>query len=76
MADEPTPAEQEWFPTGLSRLIQECGGRAHQTAKQNRFQTGVFIGTPLMKHESREDFKGNNFSKTHILSQLTFLGLT
>jgi len=40
-------------------------------------QKAAFLGTPSFKHERKSsgDFKGIILSKTHILSQLTFLDL-
>lgn len=73
---KPPQQSKSGFLFGHPGLSKDAGGRTHQIAKQKSFQTAVFFGTPLVKHESSEDFKGNNFSKTHILSQLTFLGLT
>lgn len=68
---------QGWFLTWLPEAARHRG-KTHQVEEQILFQKMVFLGTPFFKHEreTSEDFKGNNFGKTHILSQLTFLGLT
>lgn len=62
-------------------MITRRGWRPNWLSKDEGakcIQKSVFFGTPFFKHkgESREDFKGDHFSKTHILSQLTFLDLT